>query len=126
MTYIPPDFIADTVKTTGHSPESIRRGVWIGENIIPELRETLRSHPLGEREPDLLYLCFMTSAEQLEVLRLLRETAAGPSTLSAILEAAGQDSSLPTRIELEQGIWANTSNAERAEFFPWLNRHRED
>ena len=126
MTYVSQEFIDDTVRATGHSPESVRRGVWIGENIIPELEETLRSHPLGDREPDLLYLCFMTPAEQLEVLRLIRETADPLGTLSAILEAAGQDSSLPTRSELEERMWTNTSDAERAEFSPWLDRHRED
>lgn len=115
-------FIADTVQSTGHSPATIRRGLQIGENIIPELYESLSTSPLAKREADLLYLSFMTRTEQLDVVRLLREASKTPETLSAIIGASSRETQLPTLPELKQRIWSGTSETERQEFLTWLAR----
>ena len=118
-------FIADTVRATGFSPATIRRSLRIGEGIIPELLDSLGSTPLASREADLLYLSFMTPAEQLVVFQLLQDAITVPATLSAILDAAGPEASLPTEPELTRRIWSDSPETERKELLTWLNREEE-
>ena len=119
-------FVADTARDTGYAPATIRRYTQIGEGIIPHLLDSLRGTPLGRRECDLLLLSFMTPEEQFEVLRLVR-TPLGPlDTLSSLLNAAAPQACLPTKLELRQRIWRNTSGIERTEFLSWAAQNEED